>query len=70
MRGGTLQIQIPLEDGEIEVQGLVMWNNVPGNLRRPNVSVGMGVRFTGVSTEVTAARWSSYVAEREKAYWL
>lgn len=67
MRGGTLKIKVPLEDGEVEIQGLVVWNNVPGNLRRPNVPVGMGVRFTEVSTETTAALLR-YMAERERAY--
>ena len=67
MRGGTLRMQVPLEEGEVEVQGLVMWNNVPGNLRRPNVAVGMGVRFTEVSRDATAAL-ERYIAEREKAY--
>jgi PilZ domain len=67
MRGGMLRMQLPLEEGEIEIQGLVMWNNVPGNLRRSNVPVGMGVRFTEVSAEATAAL-DRYIAEREKAY--
>ena len=67
MRGGTLQIRLPLEDGEVEIQGLVMWNNVPGNLRRPNVPVGMGVRFTGASGDATAAL-ERFIVERAKAY--
>ena len=67
MRGGTLRMQVPLEEGEVEVQGLVMWNNVPGNLRRPNIPIGMGVRFTEVSRDATAAL-ERFIAEREKAY--
>ena len=67
MRGGTLQIRLPLGDGEVEIQGLVMWNNVPGNLRRPNVPVGMGVRFTEVSRDVSAAL-ERFIAERARAY--
>jgi PilZ domain len=67
MRGGTLQIRLPLEDAEVELQGLVMWNNVPGNLRRPNVAVGMGVRFTEVSGDASAAL-ERFIAERAKAY--
>ncbi len=69
MRGGTLRMQVPLDEGEVETQGLVMWNNVPGNLRRTNVPVGMGVRFTDLSTEATGAL-ARYIAERAKAYWL
>ncbi len=67
MRGGRLQIQLPLEAGDVEIQSLVMWNNVPGNLRRPNVPVGMGVRFTGVSDDANAAL-ERFIVERAKAY--
>lgn len=67
MRSGTLTMQVPLEGGEVEIHGLVMWNNVPGNMRRPNAPVGMGVRFTEVSPEATIAL-QRYIAERAKAY--
>ena len=67
LRGGTVQVMIPLDEGEIEVQGLVMWNNVPGNLRRPNAPVGMGVRFTEVPPEAKAAL-DRYLVDRAKAY--
>jgi hypothetical protein len=46
-----------------------MWNNVPGNLRRPNAPVGMGVRFTEVPPEAKAAL-DRYIAERAKTYHL
>ena len=67
MRSGTLMMQVPLEGGEVELQGLVMWNNVPGNLRRPNVPVGMGVQFTEVSAAAVVAL-KHYIAERAKSY--
>jgi hypothetical protein len=67
LRGGTVQVMIPLDDGEIEVSGLVMWNNVPGNLRRPNAPIGMGVRFTDAPPEAKAAL-DRYITERAKAY--
>jgi len=67
LRGGTVQVMVPLDDGEVEVEGLVMWNNVPGNLRRPNAPIGMGVRFTEVPPEAKAAL-DRYIAERAKAY--
>jgi hypothetical protein len=67
LRGGTVQVIVPLDDGEVEVSGLVMWNNVPGNLRRPNAPIGMGVRFTDVPPEAKAAL-DRYIAERAKAY--
>src|SRR6185369_15784924 len=67
LRGGTVQVMVPLDEGDVEVEGLVMWNNVPGNLRRPNAPIGMGVRFTEVLPEAKAAL-DRYIAERAKAY--
>ena len=67
MRSGTLTIQVPLKDGEVEIQGLVLWNNVPGNLRRANVPVGMGVQFTEVSPAAVIAL-KHYIEERAKSY--
>jgi len=67
MRSGTLTIQLPLKDGEVEIQGLVLWNNVPGNLRRANVPVGMGVQFTEVSPAAVIAL-KHYIEERAKSY--
>ncbi len=67
MRSGALTLHVPLEGGEVEIRGLVMWNNVPGNLRRPNAPVGMGIRFTEVSPAAATAL-AHYVAERAKAY--
>ncbi len=67
LRGGSVHVMFPLDDGEIEVTGLVMWNNVPGNLRRQNAPVGMGVRFTDVPPEAKAAL-ERFIGERAKAY--
>jgi hypothetical protein len=67
MRGGTLRIEVPLDEGEVEAQGLVMWNNVPGNLRRTNVPVGMGVASRLVDRG--PPRWRAHRGTRE-AYWL
>jgi hypothetical protein len=67
LRGGTVQLQIPLDEGDVDVQGLVIWNNVPGNLRRANVPVGMGVRFTDVSPEATEML-EKYILERADSY--
>jgi hypothetical protein len=36
---------------------------VPGNLRRPNLPLGMGVRFDALDEEATAAL-EAYVSER------
>ena len=67
LRGGTVHVMIPLEDGQIEAEGRVMWNNVPGNLRRPNAPIGMGVRFTEMPPEAKAVL-DRYIEERAKAY--
>jgi hypothetical protein len=67
MRGGTVQVELPFDTGAVEVQADVIWNNVPGNLRRSNLPVGMGVNFTGVSPAAAVAL-ARYIAERAKAY--
>jgi uncharacterized protein (TIGR02266 family) len=67
LRGGTVQVMMLLDEGEIEAEGRVMWNNVTGNLRRPNAPIGMGIRFTEMQPEAKAAL-DRYVAERSKAY--
>lgn len=38
---------LPLPQGELRVAGQVVMTNVPGNLARQNLPLGMGVRFTG-----------------------
>lgn len=67
LRTGMVKVMIPLEEGPIEIEGLVMWNNVPGNLRRANAPIGMGVRFTDVPPPAAAAL-KRYVEERAQAY--
>ena len=67
LRGGPVEVFLTLPTGEAVLHGRVMWNNVPGNLRRPNAPVGMGVRFLDVPAEVLAGLLS-YVEERSRAY--
>lgn len=43
--GGHVQVTLPLPEGHVELRGQVISTNVPGNLQRPNLPVGMGVRF-------------------------
>lgn len=45
MRGARLQAEIPLPDGDVRAPALVVYTNVPGNLQRPHLPFGMGVRF-------------------------
>ena len=45
MDGARLTISFELEDWRFELPGVVVFANVPGNLQRPNLPLGMGVRF-------------------------
>lgn len=57
MRGAGLEIEIPLGPGPVHLAGIVVYTNVPGNLHRSNMPVGMGVRFGQVpETAATAIR--------------
>jgi hypothetical protein len=67
LRGGSLQLHFTLSGGEVALEAQVMWNNVPGNLRRFNAPIGMGLRFTSVPQDVHGEllRW---VEQRAQAY--
>jgi hypothetical protein len=42
-----IHFSLPLPSGDVRLSGEVVMTNVPGNLVRGNLPVGMGVRFTG-----------------------
>jgi hypothetical protein len=67
LRGGSVKIHFALPGGDVAVDGQVVWNNVPGNLRRSNSPVGMGVRFLDPAPE-TRERLERYVNDRTRAY--
>jgi len=46
--GATIRVELLMRDGSVEVEAEVVTTNVPGNLRKANRPIGMGVRFTGV----------------------
>jgi hypothetical protein len=48
MDGARLRMIFQLEQREFEIDGVVAFANVPGNLQRPNLPLGMGVRFEDV----------------------
>jgi len=48
MDGARLKISFVLEERSYEIEGVVVFANVPGNLQRPNLPLGMGVRFPDV----------------------
>jgi hypothetical protein len=67
LRGGSVQLLFSLPGGEVVLHAQVMWNNVPGNLRRFNAPIGMGLRFTAVPDDLQEEllRW---VEKRAQAY--
>jgi hypothetical protein len=62
MRGAALEVELPIGAGPIRLAGQVTHANVPGNLQRPNLPVGMGVRFDAVS-EIAAQAIRRVVAQ-------
>jgi len=67
MPGARITLTIEFPDGPVETPANVVFANVPGNLQRPNLPLGMGVKFAG-TTAVAAARVAKFVAERTRAY--
>ena len=67
LRGGRIEIEIPLPELSITTAADVLWNNVPGNLRRPNLPIGMGVRFESLP-EASVAALRSYLESRAASY--
>jgi hypothetical protein len=62
MRGAKLEVELELWPSNIRIAGVVTYTSVPGNLRRTNLPIGMGVRFEGVD-EGSLARIRRAVAE-------
>ena len=63
MRRSLLHLSLPLPAGPIQTTARVVMTNVPGNLMRRNLPVGMGVSFTGTPVEHEAAL-QMYAEER------
>lgn len=55
MRGARVEIEMPVGAGPVRAAGVVVYTNVPGNLHRDNLPVGMGVRFTDLAEPAGAA---------------
>lgn len=49
MEGATIALEVHLGDGPLHLQAVVVYANVPGNLQRPGLPLGMGVRFIDLS---------------------
>lgn len=67
LRGGSVQLSFSLPGGEASLQADVVWNNVPGNLRRFHAPIGMGLRFTETPADVQS-ELNGWVEERARAY--
>ncbi len=65
-RRASLRVELPLPGGRRELAARVVMTNVPGNLLRPNLPVGMGIRFEGAGVDVQAAL-ELYAASRFRA---
>jgi len=65
MDGAKVQIELrlPTSPEPITVKGNVIFTNVPGNLQRPNLPLGMGISFEDVDPETSKAI-VHYVEER------
>jgi hypothetical protein len=63
MAGATLDLAISLPGCFIRVGARVAFANVPGNLERPNLPLGMGVRFEDLDA-ATQKQLKSYVKKR------
>jgi len=63
MAGATVELAIRLPECAIETRGRVVFANVPGNLQRPNLPLGMAVRFEELDAS-TAKQLKSFVKKR------
>ena len=63
MAGGQVKVEIPLPGEKLTLPARVVSTNVPGNLQRPNLPLGMGVEFVAL-TGATRATLERYIAGR------
>jgi hypothetical protein len=61
-----IHFSLPLPSGDLRISGEVVMTNVPGNLVRGNLPVGMGVRFRGTTHE-SEQSILAYTDERAEA---
>jgi len=66
MDGARLKMLFDLDDHSFEVDGVVVFANVPGNLQRPNLPLGMGVRFDDFDEEAHR-RIAQFIEQRMNA---
>jgi hypothetical protein len=67
MPGGSITLTIEFPDGAVSTPAKVMFANVPGNLQKANLPLGMGVKFSGIPP-ASAERIAKFVTERARGY--
>jgi hypothetical protein len=55
MDGARLRVLFELEGEHFELDGTVAFANVPGNLQRPNLPLGMGIEFDAPDADTSRA---------------
>ncbi|HTY19171.1 MAG TPA: PilZ domain-containing protein [Myxococcota bacterium] len=55
VRNAAVEVEIPVGPGSLRLPGSVLYTNVPGNLHRADLPVGMGVAFGAVAEPALAA---------------
>lgn len=65
--GAQIELELPFDEAPLRVTGRVVSTNVPGNLRRPNLPLGMGIRFEELSAHALATL-ERYVAARARDF--
>jgi len=63
MDGATIEVWLHLPRGTVHTRAKVVFANVPGNLQRPNLPLGMGCRFEDLTRD-DAKVLKDYVDER------
>ena len=66
MRGASVAVELPLPSESVAVGGRVLYTNVPGNLSKTTLPMGMAIEFTALSGEAEEEIRRS-VAERALA---
>lgn len=66
MEGANLRLIFTLGETEYRLAGVVAFSNVPGNLQRPNLPLGMGVCFEDMP-EQTSWQLADFIRERMEA---
>lgn len=67
MAGGQIALTIEFPDGAVSTRATVVFSNVPGNLQKPNLPLGMGVKFSGIAAEA-AERVAKFIGERARSF--